>query len=368
MIYVSDVEVYLADKLVLEYKQQYDWHESFYIPEITTRLWDDKTGVDVTYAEETVTVHDTITYRKLMPGTRYKVESRLVDMETGETLLDVNGSPVVRETIKNVTLADGEITVDFEFPAVIRDDKGDIVKSLAGTIFVCYEKIYIEQGEEGSRKWVLVADHEDFWDESQRIYMPYIDTTALDQKTEEHISYAEKDMKIYDTVHYEAVRPEYTYKLVSELRDTATGEIVVDNAGKKQVITTYFKADFDLQDNQYLTYGDVIPENHEGSGMTFDVDAEIFAGRTLVVYERMYLENGYGVGRHLVAEHQVLLDEDQTIRVPKVWTSAIDSDTFTKTPFADGLTTIIDTFSYENLIPGFTYELKGYIFYTYFAK
>ena len=129
MIYVSDVEVYLADKLVLEYKQQYDWHESFYIPEITTRLWDDKTGVDVTYAEETVTVHDTITYRKLMPGTRYKVESRLVDMETGETLLDVNGSPVVRETIKNVILADGEITVDFEFPAVIRDDKGDIVIS-----------------------------------------------------------------------------------------------------------------------------------------------------------------------------------------------------------------------------------------------
>ena len=82
----------------------------------------------------------------------------------------------------------------------------------------------------------------------------------------------------------------------------------------------------------------------------------------------MYLENGYGVGRHLVAEHQVLLDEDQTIRVPKVWTRAIDSDTFTKTPFADSLTTIIDSFSYENLIPGFTYELKGYIFYTYFAK
>ena len=191
--------------------------------------------------------------------------------------------------------------------------------------------------------------------------MPYIDTTALDQKTQEHISYAEKNMKIYDTVHYEAVRPEYTYKLVSELRDTATGEIVVDNAGKKQVITTYFKADFDLQDNQYLTYGDVIPENHEGSGITFDVDAEFFAGRTLVVYERMYLENDYGTGSHLVAEHQVLLDEDQTIHVPKVWTSAIDSDTFTKTSFADGSTTIIDTFSYENLIPGFTYELKGYV-------
>lgn len=360
-VYVSYVEVYLADELVLEYKNKDDADEAFYIPEITTKMWDDKTGVDTTYAEDTVKVHDTITYKRFLPGKTYKIASRLVNMETGETLLDVNGQPVTAEVVKTVPRENGTITVDFEFPAVIRDDKGNIEKSLAGTIFVCYEKIYIEQGQEGSGKWVLVADHEDFWDKNQRIYMPYIDTTALDQKTQEHISYAEKNMKIYDTVHYEAVRPEYTYKLVSELRDTATGEIVTDNAGKKQVITTYFKADFDLQDNQYLTYGDVIPENHEGSGITFDVDAEFFAGRTLVVYERMYLENDYGTGSHLVAEHQVLLDEDQTIHVPKVWTSAIDSDTFTKTSFADGSTTIIDTFSYENLIPGFTYELKGYV-------
>lgn len=213
-VYVSFVEVYLADELVLEYKNVNDIDEAFYIPEITTKLWDHKTGVDVTYAEDTVTVHDTITYKKFLPNTRYKIESRLVNMETGETLLDVNGDPVIREAIKTITWEDGEITVDFEFPAVIRDDKGDIVKSLAGTVFVCYEKIYIEQGSEGSGKWVLIADHEDFWDENQRIYMPYIDTTALDQKTQEHISYAEKNMKLYDTVHYEAVRPEYTWQSV----------------------------------------------------------------------------------------------------------------------------------------------------------
>lgn len=360
-VYVSYVEVYLADELVLEYKNKDDAFEAFYIPEITTRMWDHSTGTDISYADETVTVHDTITYKKFLPGKKYKVESRLVNMETGETLLDVNGRPVTASAVKTISREDGTITVDLTFPAVIRDEKGDIVKSLAGTIFVCYEKIYIEQGHEGSGKWVLIADHEDFWDKDQRIYMPYIDTTALDQKTREHISYAEKDMKIYDTVHYEALRPEYTYRLVSELRDAATGEVVTDNAGKAQVLTTYFKADFDLQDNQYLTYGDVIPENHDGSGITFDVDAEFFAGRTLVVYERLYIENDYGTGSHLVAEHQALLDEDQTIHVPKVWTSAIDSDTFTKTSFADGSTTIIDTFSYENLIPGFTYELKGYV-------
>ncbi|MDE6056307.1 MAG: VaFE repeat-containing surface-anchored protein, partial [Lachnospiraceae bacterium] len=82
-VYVSFVEVYIGDELVLEYKQLDDPLEAFYIPEITTKAWDNKTGTDVTYAEETVKVHDTITYRKLMPGTKYKIEFRLVNMETG---------------------------------------------------------------------------------------------------------------------------------------------------------------------------------------------------------------------------------------------------------------------------------------------
>lgn len=360
-VYVSYVEVYLVDSLVLEYKNIDDMMESFYIPEITTKLWDDKTWTNLTYAEDNVTIHDTIYYKKMLPNTRYKVETTLYNMDTGEILKDVNGAEIRREQIVNIgRIEDGQFAVDVTFPAVIRDAEGNIAKSLAGTVFVAFEKIYIEQGSEGSENWVLVADHEDFYDENQRIYMPYIDTTALDQKTAHHISYAEKTMKLYDTVHYEALHPEYTYKLVSELRDVATGEIVTDDAGVRQVVTSYFKADFDMLDNQFLTYGDVIPENHENSGITFDVDAEYFAGRTLVVYERLYFENEYSE-EYLIAEHQELLDEDQTIHVPKIWTSAIDSDTFTKTSFADNSTTIIDTISYENLIPGLTYEMKGYI-------
>ena len=62
-----------------------------------------------------------------------------------------------------------------------------------------------------------------------------------------------------------------------------------------------------------------------------------------------------------VATHTDINDENQTVHVPKIRTNAIDSETRTHTSKMDGSMTIIDTVSYENLIPGFTYVLEGYL-------
>jgi len=345
--YVIFSEIYLNDELVSSHRDINDEKEMIWLPKITTNLTDNETGTDITYAKGTVRINDQVDYSRMKPGETYMIKGTLYNMNTKEVLLDDNGNEVTTTQTFTPASEYGSWNICYEFPADI----------LAGTVSVSYVEVYVKDNE---GNWVIVAEHKDFWDKNQRNYMPYIDTTALDQKTAHHISYAEKTMKLYDTVHYEALHPEYTYKLVSELRDVATGEIVTDDAGVRQVVTSYFKADFDMLDNQFLTYGDIIPENHEGSGITFDVDAEYFAGRTLVVYERLYFENEYSE-EYLIAEHQELLDDEQTIHVPKIWTSAIDSDTFTKTSFADNSTTIIDTVSYENLIPDLTYELKGYI-------
>ena len=77
--------------------------------------------------------------------------------------------------------------------------------------------------------------------------------------------------------------------------------------------------------------------------VTFHVDAEYFSGRTLVIFERLYL------GEHLIADHQDLLDERQTIPIGDLWTEAIDMDNFTKTLHTDtGRATVIDTVGYRN--------------------
>ena len=46
---------------------------------------------------------------------------------------------------------------------------------------------------------------------------------------------------------------------------------------------------------------------HKDGGVIFDLNAESFAGRTLVVFERLYLLNGES--SFLVADHEDILDE-----------------------------------------------------------
>ena len=343
--YVSYVEVYLGSDLIAEFKDINDAKESFLIPKITTKLRDNDTGLDISYVGETVSLTDTISYSKMMVGADYKVETKVIDMETKKELVDVNGNVVkVPEQFFTAENESGTCDIPISFAALTKNSDGTIRKTLAGKTIVVYEYVYIEKEHNGTEQWVLIADHEDFEDENQRAYLPYIDTLALDEKTKHHISNAGVDMKIHDTVNYKKLNPKYKYRLESELRDKSTGEVVVDDTNTKQIIETPVTID--------TVDGTIKPEEN---GVIFDLSAKSFAGRTLVVFERLYLVDGDK--EFLVADHEDLLDEDQTDHIPKVWTKAMVKDIFGTTE--PDRARIIDTFSYENLIPGLTYKLKG---------
>ncbi|MCM1233301.1 MAG: VaFE repeat-containing surface-anchored protein [Ruminococcus flavefaciens] len=346
--YVSFIEVYSGSTLVYSYKEINDSYESFYIPKISTKLTDKNTGENMSFAGSTITLKDTITYSKFMPNARYKVKTRLVDMETGETAKDANNEDITKETIiTDIRNEDGEFEIELSFDT--QPDKGHV--------YVAYEQIFIEQKQQNSNKWVLVADHEDLWDKDQRIYIPFITTEASDLKTDKRISFAENYMKINDVVHYEGLSPEHKYKLVSKLVDKATGRVVVDDDGKKQELTTYFYAEFNLSKNQYLTYGDIIPKA-EGEDCTFVLNASSFAGKTFVIYEELYVEND--TGSHIIATHKEIDDPKQTIQIPKIWTNAIDDETKTHVTYmGNGTSIITDTISYENLLVGEEYVVEG---------
>lgn len=344
--YVSFIEVFLGSELVASYKEFDDNTESFLIPKITTKLKDNATGMDISYAGETVSLTDTISYSKMMTGANYQVRTKVIDVETKKELVDVNGNTV--KVPKREFVAEDESgtwDIPISFAALIKNSDGTIKNSLAGKNIVVYEYVYIEKEHNGTKQWVLIADHEDFEDESQRACLPYIDTLALDEKTRNHISHAGTDMRIHDTVNYKKLNPKYKYKLVSELRDKSTGEVVVDDTNTEQVIETPVTID--------TVDGTIKPEK----GAIFDLSAKSFAGRTLVVFERLYVLDGDQ--EFLVADHEILLDKDQTIHVPKAWTKAMIKDPFGNA--AADRARVIDTFSYENLIPGLTYRLKGKI-------
>ena len=185
-----------------------------------------------------------------------------------------------------------------------------------------------------------VAEHKDFTDKDQTVYIPALKTKAYDIIDGESDILAEGKQTIIDKVSYTNVKPGVERTLIGTLMVKSTGLPLKDENGKE--VTTE------------KTFTPAAESGEET--LEFTIDAEALAGETLVVFERMY------VGGIEVAAHIDLDDPDQTIYIPRITTTAklsggeldIDID-------GTGDITVIDTVSYWNLIPGAEYTAKGYI-------
>ena len=87
--------------------------------------------------------------------------------------------------------------------------------------------------------------------------------------------------------------------------------------------------------------------------LTYTLDAKTLAGTTTVVFETLYTE-GKEVGRH----HEID-DEGQTVRIPKIHTTATDKVTGDHDGVVAKETTVLDEVFYTNLIPGKEYTVSG---------
>ncbi len=90
--------------------------------------------------------------------------------------------------------------------------------------------------------------------------------------------------------------------------------------------------------------------------MTFTFDSRAIKDETKVVaFESLDLS---GIE---VAAHADINDESQTVTVthPELGTTASDGHDGDKNVVEDSTTTVVDTVSYKNLIPGKEYTLKG---------
>lgn len=342
------------ESIVASHTDINDTNQTIYIPYITTTLLDTKTGLHIMYAENSAALTETISYYNFKPGDTFYVSGRLIDMKTGKVLSDSSNNEAKIEYQAVTAEGSGCGTWDLTYKI---DASG-----LAGKTVVAYAEVYI-QGGKGEGGYTQAAVHDDFYDAEERVYIPRIRTEAYDQDTVNHIAHADGSTYIIDKVFYDNIDPNKNYVLESELRwrnaDGSDGGRVTDAAGKEQFLTTKFFADFDMTDEQYETYGVITPDNENG-GIVFHLNTSGFDGKTVVVYERLYIEDDNGM-KHLVADHQDISDKEQEIHFPKVWTSALDSETSAKTALADGMVTIVDTFQYENVLPGHTYELTGYL-------
>lgn len=163
-----------------------------------------------------------------------------------------------------------------------------------------------------------------------------IGTTALDKETGTHLSNPDKEVTLIDTVEYEGLKKGEEYRLIGTLMDQETGEpLLVD--GKEVTGETEFTA-----------------EDSSGTAeVVFTFDGSTLAGKTIVVFEKLWYED------EQIGSHEDLDSKDQTLVFPAIETEAKNPATDSQVGTAEQETTILDTVSYYNLIPGKEYTLRG---------
>lgn len=295
-----------------------DEGQTVHIPKIGTTAVSDATGINVNKAEKEVSLTDTVKYENLVKGREYTVTGKLMNQATGEPLL-VDGKEVTAEKSFTPDKESGSVDIIFKFNA----------DALAGQSVVAFETMTYEDH--------VIAVHTDINDGGQTVHFPEIKTTALDNASKDHVGFAGKEMTVIDTVKYTNLVKGKEYTVKGVLMDKETGKVVLDKGGNQVTAEKTFTA-----------------EKANGSvDLVFTFDSSLLAGKTVVAFEDVYYK-GISVGTHADIN-----DEEQSVHLPKIKTTAVDGENGTKNSMADSTVIIKDTVSFENLIPGKEYTMKG---------
>lgn len=298
-------------------------------PEIHTTATNKEDGSKIFDPLEVVTLTDTVTYKNLVPGTKYVLKGILVGKRTEEDgsvvefEITSNDEPITATKSFTAETADGEIALDFTFCGL--DMKGYEV--------VAYESLYIEGNEEP------ITKHEDINDENQTVQFTDI-TIETNANSEDDLPVVDplEKVTVIDTVTYKGLIPGKEYTIKGVLMVKSTGMPLIDDGEAVTSSVTF------------------VPEESNGSiDLSFTFNASALRGDAVVAFEGLYREDIE------LATHADIEDEDQTVEVknPSIGTTASNLDDGEK--IVDPLTVISleDVVEYKDLIPGHEYTIKG---------
>lgn len=318
---VAFEELYQEGRKVAEHKEITDADQTIFFPGIRTTAKDAKTDTHLARAEKEITLIDTVKYQNLRPNRKYDFEGILMDKKTGQPVLDSRGKEIRSKVTKLIKTSEGSVEIPFTFKS----------EGLEGRQIVVFESVY--------RNGRMLAVHADITDEDQTVSIPKIRTEAVERRTNTHLALADKNVELIDRVFYDGLIPKEPYVLRGVVFDKETGKPLGASGNVESEVC-------------------FVPEHASGTAeVVFTFDGTQLEGKSLVVFEELYIEKNRE--RIFVAGHTNLQDEGQTIRVPKMRTSASDKRDKDRTVPAGQKTVIVDEVSYSNLLPGQSYHVQG---------
>lgn len=315
-----------------------DTTQNVYVPRIRTKAWSEATknevlevGVVNDEVKKYVMFDDEIMIENVPEG-RYRVNTIVIDKETGEAIPDVKmavvghtkelikreGYPMYSEYMyKDITKDMDSITVRLQVDTTLYE----------GKTFVIFEELYeVSTPDLPEERNTLIAEHKDLDDTSQTVHIPKIHTTFTDGLTFDHIALADEKVTQTDVVTYTNLVPGKEYTMTGTLMVKGTKKPLMDDEGNPITATKTFT-----------------PEEPDGKvDIVFTYDASLLRGETVVAFEKLFHE---GIE---VEAHEDIDDEGQTIRFPKIGTRAANFITGEKTIEPDEKSVIVDTIDYSN--------------------
>ena len=290
-----------------------DVEQTVNVPGLKTNASSKTTGSQMAPAKDKEVIVDKVTYKNLIVGKEYTIKGKLMNKATGKP---VEGAEASKTFVADKK--DGFVELEFVVDA----------SKLAGETVVAFERLEFNK--------IDIAFHEDIEDNDQSVNIPKVGTKAQGKETGNNIVPAVGNQVIVDTVEYKNLIVGKEYTVEGKLMDKTTGkELLVD--GKPVVGSTTFT-----------------PKVKDGKvEIEFTVPAEKLAGTSLVVFEDVLH------GGKLVGFHHDINDEEQTVNIPHIGTTAKNKDTNTHTADAGKKQTIVDTVRYKNLVVGKEYTMTG---------
>lgn len=249
--------------------------QTLMLPSVNTTATNPDTGSQIGLTQEEASIQDVAEYTNLIPGETFTIRGVLMDQETEEEFL-IDEQPVTAEAEFTPEASSGSVELSFHFDA----------SALSGKTLVVYEEIlYKDQ---------VVASHRQIDSTSQSIYYPEIGTTASDADDGDQEALADEEVTILDEIAYKNLVPGLTFRAEGVLMDKETGEqLLIDG----QPVTS--EVEF-------------TPEESSGTvEVSFTFNGSNPAGKTLVVFEKLYLISGDS--EIPVASHEDLESTEQSV-------------------------------------------------------
>ncbi|MBQ6147508.1 VaFE repeat-containing surface-anchored protein [Candidatus Saccharibacteria bacterium] len=308
------------------------------------------TAVDMEGEDEKVLIldseaklKDVVTYSGLIKDQTYCLVGEIHNKKDG-TALGLSGTRAFKAfaaSAETVTATDG-VEMIFSFDS----------SSLPGRALVVYEYLYYSSdgscSESSITSEVKIAEHEDLTSAAQSFEIaPYVGTKVVDKLDNNNVV-GVGDVTVVDTVAYEGLKADHTYKAYGKLVYKETGEVLK------------------IDGEEIVGESEVFTADSTGKGavpVTFEFNSSSIMGTELIAFEELVEVTGSGEATEEVhvASHEDLDDDDQllVVKIASLETTAVDTADGDKLLDVGENASITDTVDYRGLVPEETYILIG---------